>query len=253
MGVTTNDDIVWRIIEKRLFYGKTYHEISEDLLVPMTTVFDIVKRSSERASFATWQGARCSLPANATLDRRQRWLLLDLILEADDDTQLDELSDLFFKAEGIRLDVPFMSRTMLEMNLTHKSVSDKPPTLTTRTMAAAADVCCMHALPTVAQLALLAHERDAEKTLEKKLFWTSNYTLEQMVWIDEFGFGKSPRNNPQRCATPASTAAQSHCPLCAARPTLRAVRPSAGALAGRCAAVDRGHFLACLTLTGATP
>ena len=110
MGVTTNDDIVWRIIEKRLFYGKTYHEISEDLLVPMTTVFDIVKRSSERASFATWQGARCSLPANATLDRRQRWLLLDLILEADDDTQLDELSDLFFKAEGMCIERDFDRR-----------------------------------------------------------------------------------------------------------------------------------------------
>ena len=127
MPAAISDALTWRIVEKRLYkftglWGKTFREISDELLVPLATVFDVVSRSTERASFQTWQGARCSLPANATLDTRQRWFLVDLIIEVPADTLLEEIAALFFAAEGIELDVPFMSKTMLSMGFTHKTV-----------------------------------------------------------------------------------------------------------------------------------
>ena len=46
------------------------------------------------------------------------------------------------------------------------------------------------------QLALLAHDRDEQEALEFQLYLQEEYTLEQIVWVDEFGKRKKP---PQRC------------------------------------------------------
>ena len=40
----------------------------------------------------------------------------------DDDTLLEEIAELFYTAHGITLTVPDMSRAMLQMNQTYKSV-----------------------------------------------------------------------------------------------------------------------------------
>ena len=76
-GIVLPDAIAWRIVEKRVFFGLGFKQISEDLLVPQATCWDV---------YDTWQGFRLALPANKKLNRHDELLLLDLILEADADT-----------------------------------------------------------------------------------------------------------------------------------------------------------------------
>ena len=58
MGKTTCDDLVWRIVEKRIFFGLTFQQIADELMVPRAIVWDTCQRVEQRSSYETWQGLR---------------------------------------------------------------------------------------------------------------------------------------------------------------------------------------------------
>ena len=120
-------DLVHIIVEKRLFHGETIQKVATDTLTSVSTVSAVVKRVYERGGFETWQGHRVGLPGNAKLDRAQRLDLLELIITVDADVTLEGIAALFFEAHQVHLTVPDMSRAMVQMNQTYKTVRSLCP------------------------------------------------------------------------------------------------------------------------------
>ena len=114
MGKALSQDLLWVIVEKRLFYGDTLEKIAADTLQPLSTVGRVLAWVSSRQSLQTWQGVRAGLPGNAKLDPIHRDRLLEVVLTVDADYSLEEIANLFSSAYGLQLSVPDMSRAMLE-------------------------------------------------------------------------------------------------------------------------------------------
>ena len=95
------------------FSGDDFQKIADDLLITCLSraalrnhavLYCRVKERGGR--YETWQGARPDLPANAKLIEHHRLYLLGLVLSVDDNTLLEEITDLFYTAYGITLTVP---------------------------------------------------------------------------------------------------------------------------------------------------
>ena len=156
MGKALSQDLLWVIVEKRLFYGDTLEKIAADTLQPLSTVGRVLARVSSRQSLQTWQGVRAGLPGNAKLDPIHRDRLLEVVLTVDADYSLEEIANLFSSAYGLQLSVPDMSRAMLEMNHTHKSVRRSPRSPVAPTHSHSSPFGSCRRLPTIAMLSVLS-------------------------------------------------------------------------------------------------
>ena len=148
-------------------------------------------RVKERGGYETWQGACPGLPANAKLSEHQRLYLLGFVLSVDDNTLLEEIAELFYTAHGITLTVPDMSRAMLQMNQTYKSVcisagdSGYGPGVPSDHLAAS---CCPPSSPSSPMIAMLKlHSRKGCTSWRHK---TSSTSCGRM----SLGSGRSPPN-----------------------------------------------------------
>jgi len=166
MAPALSKDLVWRIVKKRLLYDDTFKSISRQLDLPVSTVHKIFTRVEQRhGDLETYQGMRVALPANSKLDGQQRMDLFQLICTADAGMQLNEIAVEFRNRYGIHLEVYDIARAMVVHNFTHK------------------------------RLSLLAKKCDYRQSLLVQIELMENYTLRQLVWMDEFGKRKKP---PQR-------------------------------------------------------
>jgi transposase len=123
-----SEDLRWRAVF--LFWTlekRSLRQIGELLRMAHATVKNILDQYARTGSVSTSQGAR-GAPANQIFTVTEKWRLLDMMLESDDDDMFIEVQRRYFLATGVFPSLATFTRAVRSLGFTRKRVcSDANP------------------------------------------------------------------------------------------------------------------------------
>ena len=222
-------DLRWRaVFLYHTLLPASFRKVGLLLGMAHVTVKNVVERHAATGSVESRQGAREAPPANQIFSYDEKWRLLGMMLESNDDDMFIEVQQRYFHATGVFPSLSTFTRAVSSLVMSRKRVraararargclatrQPSPERIVSLPSQATPPAVrrCPSTLPqptpldpptrlptgtpdpTVWQLSLLAKERDAVSAAEFRLWILQTYSLDQLVWIDETHLDNRLRN-----------------------------------------------------------
>ncbi len=114
-----SDDLRWKMIYQRLFYGRSYEEIALQLFVSSRTVYRTVSTFMNTGDVKPCRLGRPS--GSITLFPHEEYIIMDCILQTPE-IQLNEIANHIVKTTGSAFGPRTLCRALYRLGITRKKV-----------------------------------------------------------------------------------------------------------------------------------